>query len=391
MPPARRAKGFGGDDDDDDDEEDENDYNFSEEEYEEDHNECPLDSDDDFVGPPRPPKDLTPAVTPPRRRRVAVGGGERAGGRARVRAPARDPGWVAIACGACVPVDDVPNLLSKHFVDYAAGRGFTQTGPSDVRGANNTLVTKYRCNYTGCPAMVRVVRSGTDDIGMAAVEKTTAADFRHNDHIGDIDKRGVPGYVRAVLSPSKCMKKPFGLRMWLRKNHPSIVIDEDLKKKLIYMHEDYMKRLKHKSLQNSAGPGTYGGLAAKLEPLQYDNVRACECFSEDSVYVVGPHYINAAEKRVAFVLSTDNMLLNAYRQSVQGLPSYLQIDTTHRLTFEKHCMMPITTAGPTQRAHVIAYGVCSSEDWCAHRFVIQNTKNGIERIVNERARNRERV
>ena len=114
-------------------------------------------------------------------------------------------------------------------------------------------------------------------------------------------------------------------------------------------------------------------------------------FHEDTVYVCGEPRVDSASSEVCVVLSIHNLLLNAYRQTCFGLPTYVQIDTTHRLVIEGHCVMPITTVDCLQHTHVIAYGIVSGESVSAHMHVIENTRLAVHAIVHKRAGARERV
>jgi hypothetical protein len=112
--------------------------------------------------------------------------------------------------------------------------------------------------------------------------------------------------------------------------------------------------------------GKFGGVFAEYAKLERNLLIAKGDYTEDTTYVLGEPQISSATSLVCAALSTDNLLLNAYRQSRFGVPSYMQVDTTHRLVVEGHCVLPITTSCLMQHAHVIAYGICSKEDTAAH-------------------------
>ena len=143
------------------------------------------------------------------------------------------------------------------------------------------------------------------------------------------------------------------------------------------------------ALQGTSGRGRYGGLLGTLLKQTKSVLKANGNFHEDSVYLCGEPILEPAHDTVCFVLSTDNLLLNAYRQTLFGVPSYVQIDTTHRVVSEGHCVMPIMTVDLQQRTHPIAFGICSDESVAAHRHVIEQTKMAVEAVVAERAANNE--
>ena len=56
--------------------------------------------------------------------------------------------------------------------------------------------------------------------------------------------------------------------------------------------------------------------------------------------------------------STENLLLNAYRQTCFGLPPMLVVDTTHRLMIASNfCCMLIGTMSVTQHFHIVAFAI----------------------------------
>ena len=144
-------------------------------------------------------------------------------------------------------------------------------------------------------------------------------------------------------------------------------------------------------LGESSGRGRYGGLSASLQKLERTYLKAQRGYHEDTVYVCGEPRIDSVSGEVHIVLSTDNLLLNAYRQTLFGLPSYVQIDTTHRLICEGHCVMPITTVDCLQHTHVISYGIVNSESIASHTYVIEQTRLAVNAIVRERAEAKECV
>ena len=64
---------------------------------------------------------------------------------------------------------------------------------------------------------------------------------------------------------------------------------------------------------------------------------------------------------VRIVFSTENLLLNAYRQQCSGMPAVLCVDYTHRLVFEKYNVCVMGTVEQTQHFHLIALAMTSDE------------------------------
>ena len=45
------------------------------------------------------------------------------------------------------------------------------------------------------------------------------------------------------------------------------------------------------------------------------------------------------------------------------------------------CTVLIGTVSPTQNFHTIAYGICSSEDTAAHKYVVGQVVEAVNRVV----------
>ena len=63
-------------------------------------------------------------------------------------------------------------------------------------------------------------------------------------------------------------------------------------------------------------------------------------FNAHTVYTLGAATVVPEEGRLTVALSSENLLLNAYRQTRFGFPSYLCVDTTHRLIKVLMCLLP---------------------------------------------------
>ena len=103
-----------------------------------------------------------------------------------------------------------------------------------------------------------------------------------------------------------------------------------------------------------------------------------------TAYVCGTPIIDSEKETVSIAYSTENLLLNAYRQEKFGFPSLVQIDCTHRLVLEGHACMLFGTVDAAQKFHYIGYGICDKEDEAAHMHVFRCLKLEAERIVKER-------
>ena len=159
----------------------------------------------------------------------------------------------------------------------------------------------------------------------------------------------------------------------------------------------------------------FGGLSSILEKLDRDYLEANHAFNEHAAFLLGPPLVVPETGRVTVAISTENLLLNAYRQTKFGLPPFLCVDTTHRLMIaSNYCCSAHTPAGEremlfvctpysclhlcccclavligtmsvTQHFHTIAYGLCSHEDAAAHQYVFRQVFDAVDAVVADRA------
>ena len=158
--------------------------------------------------------------------------------------------------------------------------------------------------------------------------------------------------------------------------------------------KNHVKRMRLSIAQEAlgvGGRGTYGGLSEWAEKLEKDYLVAQGTFDEHAVYLLAPPVIDALTHRVVVALSTENLLLNAYRQAKSGLPSYIMVDTTHRLIVEGHNCMLVGTTDAAQHFHIIGYGICSHEDLFAHEVVLSAIREQVNAVVLDRQERQVRI
>ena len=95
--------------------------------------------------------------------------------------------------------------------------------------------------------------------------------------------------------------------------------------------------------------------------------------------------INALTKRVVSAFSSENLLLNAYRQDLLAIPTLLCMDASYRLVLEGHSVFLFGTHGVDHKFHIICMGACSTEDTAAHRSMYEAVVTEVERVVRDRA------
>lgn len=179
--------------------------------------------------------------------------------------------------------------------------------------------------------------------------------------------------------------------------------DPDTKKLMNARTQNSVRNLMHKAKAEEkvakVGAGfrnTLGGLNTFVE----ENTKAAllrkhgEKFSEHDVYVLDQYVVEENAERGCLVrvcISSDNLLLNAYRQAMSGLPALLCLDTTHRLVVQGYPVFPIGTTDIAQRFHIIAYMVATNERAEDYGAALTAVKAAVEAVVAEYAHNKWRV
>jgi len=290
--------------------------------------------------------------------------------------------------GEAVLETSLDAFIEAHGKKVAAGRGFTPKGK--WRASFETRYRDFACSFQKCPAMLKATKTVN---GFVQVETCISAAKQHNDHQEE-GVRGLPGQIKGLLSPTKVQMRPKECRAWLRTKHPEVcpggVIPEKLKAQLTTLHETASKKASQQ-LMEPGQRGRYGGLVTVLQKLERPYLIEKGRFNAHTSFVLGEALVVEETERVTVAISTENLLLNAYRQSCFGLPSLICVDTTHRLIIEGHCCMLIGTMSPTQNFHTIAYGICSHEDTAAHEHVLHAVREAVNATVADRAAKKMRV
>ena len=168
--------------------------------------------------------------------------------------------------------------------------------------------------------------------------KSTAEGTTHSNHMEEGDRvRGVPGQIRALLTPTKLGMPPKNLRGWLRKQTIDgnlIVINRALKKTLKHYQKTARKRLRREKLDGAVG-GSFGAISTLVEKMEKSYLQSMGTFTQHSAHILGDALIVPETRMLTVAISTENLLLNAYRQAQFGLPSLVCVDTTHRLIVER--------------------------------------------------------
>jgi hypothetical protein len=215
--------------------------------------------------------------------------------------------------------------------------------------------------------------------------------------VGDcehVDHKASPNVkARQLLnSPSVLCKTPreFG-RDYTRKNPDST--HKDLK-----VVDTGFKRIKYshsiKGLPKGVSPRCRAAVLTALTKYRYSMRSLSSSFDGDTVYLCADHsgkdFIlddgnDEEEARVVAVLSTEELLLNLYRQMCSGQDVHFQIDASYRYTTIKNLgYIPVKVSSLTQTGRSVAYAIITKEDGSAHKYIVEAIKASLVAVVNRR-------
>lgn len=93
------------------------------------------------------------------------------------------------------------------------------------------------------------------------------------------------------------------------------------------------------------------------------------------------YHADSIEKQIYGAISTENLLLNAYRQFKTGQDFFIGLDTSYQYCTDKAGLLPIMVCSLNQVGHVVAYGVLTNEDKNAQNYILRNVKEAVEGVV----------
>ncbi|KAJ1617308.1 hypothetical protein T492DRAFT_1100731 [Pavlovales sp. CCMP2436] len=164
------------------------------------------------------------------------------------------------------------------------------------------------------------------------------------------------------------------------------LLDVPMQAKVISFRKGHLVKQRAKSGITSAQRNTFG-ISQFAELHMKDVVLGQPGFNEHTPYVFG----KTVSKDIFFTMSTENQLLNAYRQASTSQAACWEVDTTYRLTTEGLATMPIGTVDPSQTYHHIAHGICLHEGTKDHVIALQNVKDEVEAVIARYAASGKRV
>ena len=145
--------------------------------------------------------------------------------------------------------------------------------------------------------------------------------------------------VQSAITDDLLQKKPKQLIAHLENHGFRRLLTEHVREQVAQHRKHRLSKMKSESGIAVSQRTSFGGLHAFVERFSKEAVTGRADFDEHKPYVFGEYRFAAEgarkDKDVFFTISSENLLLNAYRQAESGFPPYIQIDYTHRLTQEK--------------------------------------------------------
>ena len=241
-----------------------------------------------------------------------------------------------------------------------------------VRVRNCCFATESRC-----PARVREMQF----IGGAKEWVLERYDSAHFDHSVSLRKRGVKLSTSLLLqSPSKQQLSNKEVLKVVRRQEGAVSAQEQ---KAVVEKRKRIKKAEQHAVVPAEASGRFAGVTVFVDSRRKAMLQAAGNFGPHSSYVCGEPWIDSDQQTINIAFSTPNLLLNAYRQQLFGVPTILQVDTTHRLVLEGHNNMLFGTQDVAQHFHIIGYGICNKEDTKAHEHIMRCLAQEAELLVAE--------
>ena len=211
----------------------------------------------------------------------------------------------------------------------------------------------YRCPFRGkanasCKYQLRVSENKE---GRFTLERGREP---HADHRINNRKRGLSKLLKAkATSPSKKNLTASKVAMELRKDVGAVSEQELLQLQGALKYERKKKR--DENIPNDLR-NTFGGVQHWVDRHTKEALQERNEFGIHTMYVCGKPQIKShppGAEVINIAVSTENLLLNAYRQEQFGIPGILQIDCTHRVVLEGHVCMLFGTVDAAQHFHTV--------------------------------------
>ena len=209
----------------------------------------------------------------------------------------------------------------------------------------------YRCPFRGaanasCTAELRVTE---DEQGKWTLERKRTV---HANHAISNKTRGLSkAIICAATSPTKVGLRQVRVIKNVREQFGALSDKERTQCMRVLKYDKLKKR---QAVVPHELRKTFGGFVHWAKSRTRDALMQKKEFGVHTVYVCGESEIDSTTQTVNMAYSTENLLLNAYRQEQHGISSIVQIDCTHRLMLEGHACMLFGTVDAAQHFHPVS-------------------------------------
>jgi len=282
-----------------------------------------------------------------------------------------------------------PIAFSKFRGSKTNGLQWTKTNRSHRPNSEGESWQKWRCAFHNssikCLGECRVVETADGWCYIAFANRD------HNDHDG-VFKVGVAPQVRASVldTPSKLEKKLMAIH-----KRAATMEDADMSTKGKSQLTSLLMRQRKKNRTSHLEPGidplSFGAMCSTLDLLKLETVKSANDFNKHSVFLCDTDTVDyiadddEEKPQITAVVSTENLLLNAFRAKQQGWPLNFHMDASHRYHRDDWLfLMPVTVTSLNQQGHVVAYALVTSDDADTNEFVLRAIKRNVERVVREK-------
>ena len=279
--------------------------------------------------------------------------------------------------------------------DLCIEQGYSDSNVSGIqlskKSWQNVLTAKHRthrCYFHttprgGCKFAIReTYRSAENDYFFLV------GNCAHSVHICNPSVKG----KMMLTSPSALRKTPGEFIRNFAANCPDANCTEQQKA------VEGFKRTKYSIERNGLPPGvsmnSRAAVLATLNQYLYSVVSKSADFDGDTVYLCEDRQQNSfvledgednSPANLVAVFSTEELLLNLYRQICTGQDYHIQMDASYRYTTEKKMgYIPVKVSSLTQTGRSVAYAIVTKEDSNAHEFIVKSINTAVEAVVNRR-------
>ena len=287
--------------------------------------------------------------------------------------------------------------------DGSPSNGLSFIKHNTTKGMREPIVTTtyYSCRFETKAACPYRICTKTID----GCTKIYEGRFPHCDHLANSKhSRGVSSVIvaKAMHSPTSLQKAPSTLLKQAMSTHGFILSAEEQEKA-----RRTLQRRKKRQVEDTLGgcaPDSFAGLSHVFESFLI--TPDSEGFDMHTVYLAGGEFKcekvvlpqkkkkkkrsgkakakeaqEVTEFRIAGVLSTDNLLLNGYRQMCTGQDMTFAVDASYRYTYQGYPLLPIKVINFSQSAKAVGWALVSNDNADCHRFAFEMMKKGVESAV----------